>query len=308
MPGRWAAPPAPAITTRRPRPAASCPKASISRGVRWAETTRTSWATPKRSSISTGALHHREVRRAAHHDRDEGSGTGRHRPHPFRERRARRAPGCRGPGRPTRPGPARSRRRPRTRSRGPVCARAVPPCHRGGRARPRRPGHGPSSRAGSSPAGPPKTLTLATWGAGAPSSRAGGPARPARGSRTARSRRPRSSSAPSCGAGSPPRSPGAGPPTRTARRHHADGAGDLGHLLAEGRRRVDHVGREPSRDQDLAAHAAHLRRLDRRPGGDAPEGRRATMTASSASRGTSSSTTTRPSTCARTASASASVA
>ena len=84
MPGRWAAPPAPAIRTRRPRPAASWPKAIMSRGVRCAETTRTSWATPKRSSISTAPCMHGQVRRAAHHDghrRDPASGvTGSPRP------------------------------------------------------------------------------------------------------------------------------------------------------------------------------------------------------------------------------------
>lgn len=42
MPGRWAAPPAPAMIARRPRPAAFSPYAIISRGMRWAETTSTS--------------------------------------------------------------------------------------------------------------------------------------------------------------------------------------------------------------------------------------------------------------------------
>ena len=53
IPGRWAAPPAPAMMTRRPRPEASWPKAIMRSGVRWAETTRTSWGTSKRSSRST---------------------------------------------------------------------------------------------------------------------------------------------------------------------------------------------------------------------------------------------------------------
>ena len=47
MPGRWAAPPAPAMMTRMPRPAASDPNAIIRLGVRWAETTSTSCGTPK---------------------------------------------------------------------------------------------------------------------------------------------------------------------------------------------------------------------------------------------------------------------
>src|SRR5256885_1398750 len=53
IPGRWAAPPAPAMRTRSPRSAASAPYASISFGVRCADTTRTSWATS--NSISTSA-------------------------------------------------------------------------------------------------------------------------------------------------------------------------------------------------------------------------------------------------------------
>ena len=53
MPGRWAAPPAPAMITFRPRPAAARAKSTISRGVRWAESTRTSAFTPKRSSSAT---------------------------------------------------------------------------------------------------------------------------------------------------------------------------------------------------------------------------------------------------------------
>ena len=53
IPGRWAAPPAPAITTFKPRPEACWAKSTISKGVRWAESTRTSAATPKRSSICT---------------------------------------------------------------------------------------------------------------------------------------------------------------------------------------------------------------------------------------------------------------
>ena len=53
IPGRWAAPPAPAITTCSPRTAAPSANATISLGVRCAESTRTSQATPSRSSTST---------------------------------------------------------------------------------------------------------------------------------------------------------------------------------------------------------------------------------------------------------------
>ncbi len=56
MPGRWAAPPAPATSTRTPRPAASWPKASMSSGVRWADTTRSSWGTSKCSSTSVAPV------------------------------------------------------------------------------------------------------------------------------------------------------------------------------------------------------------------------------------------------------------
>ena len=52
MPGRWAAPPAPAMITRRPRPAACSPYAIISRGMRCAETTSASYATPNSASAS----------------------------------------------------------------------------------------------------------------------------------------------------------------------------------------------------------------------------------------------------------------
>src|SRR5690606_22344136 len=46
MPGRCAAPPAPAMTTLKPSPAAPRPKAYIRSGVRCAETIRASYATP----------------------------------------------------------------------------------------------------------------------------------------------------------------------------------------------------------------------------------------------------------------------
>lgn len=42
MPGRWAAPPAPAMIAFSPRSAARSPYVIISRGIRWAETTSTS--------------------------------------------------------------------------------------------------------------------------------------------------------------------------------------------------------------------------------------------------------------------------
>jgi hypothetical protein len=55
MPGRWAAPPAPAMSTLRPRAAAVCPYSSIRCGVRWAETTRTSAGTPNSARASAAA-------------------------------------------------------------------------------------------------------------------------------------------------------------------------------------------------------------------------------------------------------------
>ena len=55
IPGRWAAPPAPAMIARRPRSRADSAKANISSGIRWALTTLASWATPKRSRTTTAA-------------------------------------------------------------------------------------------------------------------------------------------------------------------------------------------------------------------------------------------------------------
>ena len=52
MPGRWAAPPAPAITTRKPAALAPLAKDTRRSGVRWAETMRASKATPSASSVS----------------------------------------------------------------------------------------------------------------------------------------------------------------------------------------------------------------------------------------------------------------
>src|SRR5436305_8232857 len=53
IPGRWAAPPAPAMITWIPRPSAPRANSAIQSGVRWAETTWHSWGTPKRVSISS---------------------------------------------------------------------------------------------------------------------------------------------------------------------------------------------------------------------------------------------------------------
>src|SRR5262245_1605516 len=49
MPGRCAAPPAPAIITFKPRPRARRAYSYSRSGVRWAETIRTSWMTPRAS-------------------------------------------------------------------------------------------------------------------------------------------------------------------------------------------------------------------------------------------------------------------
>src|ERR1700704_5140600 len=53
IPGRWAAPPAPAMITRKPRSAAPRAYSYITSGVRCADTTRTSCAIPKSVSTST---------------------------------------------------------------------------------------------------------------------------------------------------------------------------------------------------------------------------------------------------------------
>ena len=55
MPGRAAAPPAPAMITERPRSAAVAPYSSISWGMRWAERTSASHVTPNSSSTSAAA-------------------------------------------------------------------------------------------------------------------------------------------------------------------------------------------------------------------------------------------------------------
>src|SRR6478672_9624083 len=57
MPGRWAAPPAPAMITFKPRAAASVAYLVISSGMRCADTTCTSYATPRpRSSSAAGFI------------------------------------------------------------------------------------------------------------------------------------------------------------------------------------------------------------------------------------------------------------
>jgi len=55
IPGRWAAPPAPATITRRPRSTAVVAYSIIHSGVRWADTIRTSNGTENSSSTSTAA-------------------------------------------------------------------------------------------------------------------------------------------------------------------------------------------------------------------------------------------------------------
>ncbi len=52
MPGRWAAPPAPAMMTLRPRPTALSAYSNIRSGVRCAETMRASDGTPSASRVS----------------------------------------------------------------------------------------------------------------------------------------------------------------------------------------------------------------------------------------------------------------
>src|ERR1700685_2726384 len=55
IPGRWAAPPAPAIITCSPRVSALDAYSTIQPGVRCADTTLASCATPKRASVSAAA-------------------------------------------------------------------------------------------------------------------------------------------------------------------------------------------------------------------------------------------------------------
>ena len=149
MPGRWAAPPAPAMTTLTPRPAASCPKASISRGVRWAETTRTSWGTSKRSSISTAPCMTGRSDELPITTATSGAALTR----APRVRRARAGRACRALAPRTRHGRAPTQRRRRTRSRAPVCAPVVGLCHTGARARPRPPARGRAAPTGRRPRG-----------------------------------------------------------------------------------------------------------------------------------------------------------
>ena len=52
IPGRWAAPPAPATITPNPSVRAAWAKATISSGVRWADNTRTSTSTPSSRRIA----------------------------------------------------------------------------------------------------------------------------------------------------------------------------------------------------------------------------------------------------------------
>src|SRR5699024_529872 len=56
IPGRWAAPPAPAMMTRAPRSAADFAQAIMSSGMRWAETTSALESTPSSSRASAAAF------------------------------------------------------------------------------------------------------------------------------------------------------------------------------------------------------------------------------------------------------------
>ena len=70
-PGRWAAPPAPAMITSSPRPAAVDAYSAISAGVRCADTTWHSCATPNSRQDLVGLAHRVPVRFAAHDDAHE---------------------------------------------------------------------------------------------------------------------------------------------------------------------------------------------------------------------------------------------
>ena len=71
MPGRCAAPPAPATMTFRPRPAACSPYAIISRGIRCAETTSASYGTSNSASAFAASCITGQSLVAAHHDADQ---------------------------------------------------------------------------------------------------------------------------------------------------------------------------------------------------------------------------------------------
>ena len=71
MPGRCAAPPAPAMITSSPRAAALVAYSAIHAGVRCAETTRHSCGTPNSRQHLVGVAHRVPVRLAAHDDADE---------------------------------------------------------------------------------------------------------------------------------------------------------------------------------------------------------------------------------------------
>ena len=71
MPGRCAAPPAPAMMTSRPRSRAVAAYSNSRSGVRWAETTRTSCGTPSFSSVSAAGLQRLPVGGRPHDDANE---------------------------------------------------------------------------------------------------------------------------------------------------------------------------------------------------------------------------------------------
>ena len=59
------------MITRTPRPAASCAYSYITSGVRWAETMRTSCATPNSVEHVDRGLHHGQIGVAPHDHADE---------------------------------------------------------------------------------------------------------------------------------------------------------------------------------------------------------------------------------------------
>ncbi len=238
----------------------------MSRGVRWAETTRTSWADVEPLEHVDGPLHDGQVRRAAHDDGDQrcraahrSTPAGRSMPSGTGVPRARAADQARGahlvgvvathrhvPQFASRPGAA---------------------CHTGGRGRPPRPARGRAAGPDRRPSGPPKTLTLATWGCWGAVDPSGqvehGPHVVLElGGHRALHRPVARVVGP--GRHLVDQQPAPGP--EELHGHDADGPGDLGHLLAERRGRLEHVGVQPARHEHLPADAAHLGRLDRRPG------------------------------------------
>src|ERR671916_43329 len=132
IPGRWAAPPAPAMTTRNPRPAAVSAYSSIRRGVRCAETTCASYGTPNSASAAAAGSIIGQSESLPMTMPTIGSTRAPRCSVGLSARSRRRTPGRPrrrpGSGRPRWPGRAPRRGRCPAPSRGRACARGAVPC------------------------------------------------------------------------------------------------------------------------------------------------------------------------------------